>query len=82
MISWTWYGRVWNDNISDNGLTAPESQVGGGGMGSIMFARERVYATGMWERYACPRSQPEARQLPRCEAIDAVGLRLEADQSS
>ena len=29
-----------------------------------------------------PRSQPEARQLSRCEAIDAVGLRLEADQSS
>ena len=46
MISWTWYGRVWNDNISDNGVTASESQVGGGGMGSIMFARERVNATG------------------------------------
>jgi len=47
MISWTWYGRVWNENISDNGLTASESQVGGGGMGSIMFAREKVYATGI-----------------------------------
>ena len=33
--------------MSDNGLTASESQVGGGGMGSIMFARERVYATGI-----------------------------------
>jgi len=46
MISWTWCGRVWNDNISDNGLTASESQVGGGGMGSIMFAKERVYCDG------------------------------------
>lgn len=42
MISWTWYGRVWNVKTSERGLTASESQVGGGGIGSIIFAKQRA----------------------------------------